>query len=506
MKKLFYLSLLVFYHCLSAQSNTEVYLVDFEKLKGNNKLVTLKDISNNEGYDNQPSFYDENTLLFASTRDQQTDIARYDIEEEKLSWITNSKVGSEYSPLKIPNQQAISAIRLDTTGLQRLYEIDFQKGTAKELLKDLVVGYHVWYGENILVCTVLAGEQMDLVVANLKEKTNHTVARNVGRSLHKIPNSDLISFISQEGESWNLKSLNPKTRLTKEMVQLPEKTNDMCWLKDGKILLPQANRILSLDPTTDKNWNVFYEFDNAEINEISRMLVSPDGKYLSFVSEKSPTVIIDKQVESFNNADLETFAACFSKEVLVENFPTDTMYVGNEQLKSNYKRFFAQNPNSKVEVVNRIVLGNNVIDEEKVIVKGKKYHQAALYKVKNGEITSMTFISSQEDSLNVEKIVQEQLDAYNNRNLEEFVLVFSDTLKAYNYPDQLLFEGKEKLQEIFSKWFDETPDLHCDLKNRMVVGNLVIDQEYVTANGDNFSAVAIYQVGNEKIVTMTFVR
>ena len=182
------------------------------------------------------------------------------------------------------------------------------------------------------------------------------------------------------------------------------------------------------------------------------------------------------------------------------------MYVGNEQLKLNYKRFLTQNPNTKVRVVNRIVLGNNVIDEEIVNVRGREHHQAALYKVANGKIASMTFISSQEDSLNVEKIVQEQLDAYNNRNLEDFVNVFSDTLKAYDYPDKLLFEGRDQLQEIFSKWFDETPDLNCDLKNRMVIGNVVIDDEYVTANGDNFSAVAIYEVKNGKIVTMTFVR
>ncbi|KGL61735.1 hypothetical protein PHEL85_1516 [Polaribacter sp. Hel1_85] len=38
------------------------------------ELINLKNISNNDGYDNQPSFYDNNTILFYK---KQTDIKSY---------------------------------------------------------------------------------------------------------------------------------------------------------------------------------------------------------------------------------------------------------------------------------------------------------------------------------------------------------------------------------------------------------------------------------------------
>ena len=113
--------------------------------------------------------------LFAATRSDQTDIRLFDIEAGSSSaWITDTPTGSEYSPLKIPNKNAVSAIRLDLNGLQRLYKYDMNTGSSEPILKDLKVGYHVWYSTEILVCTVLIENRMDLVISNLKEKTSQT--------------------------------------------------------------------------------------------------------------------------------------------------------------------------------------------------------------------------------------------------------------------------------------------------------------------------------------------
>ncbi|UOY07071.1 hypothetical protein L0P88_00635 [Muricauda sp. SCSIO 64092] len=200
-----------------AQPNTEVYLFDLDRADGKINLSNPKNISNNEGYDNQPSFLDDNTVLFSAIRADQTDIIKFDITKGSVkTWITDTPTGSEYSPLKIPNKPAFSAIRLDLDGLQRLYAYDLETGDSKVLLKDLKVGYHVWFAPNILVCTVLRENRMDLVVTDLQNGEIRTVDKNVGRSLHKIPNTDRIGYIGKEG-NWTIKSLNP---LTDETVQL----------------------------------------------------------------------------------------------------------------------------------------------------------------------------------------------------------------------------------------------------------------------------------------------
>ena len=82
-----------------AQPNTEVHLVDIMKVDGKITLSNLRNISNNQGYDNQPSFYDDNTILFSSTRNGQTGIAKYNIEADSTSWVTNTPEGSEYSQI-----------------------------------------------------------------------------------------------------------------------------------------------------------------------------------------------------------------------------------------------------------------------------------------------------------------------------------------------------------------------------------------------------------------------
>ncbi|HDZ14017.1 MAG TPA: steroid delta-isomerase, partial [Pricia sp.] len=205
---------------VAAQTNTEVYLLDVKTVDGKTEILNPRNISNNEGYDNQPSFYDGETILFSSTRNGQTDIARYDIPSDSVSWITDTASGSEYSPLKIPGKNSISAIRLDTTGLQRLYEYSIWDGSSTELLKDLPVAYHVWYSKDIVVSSVLGDTHMNLVVSNLADAKNRIIEQNVGRSLHKIPDTDLISFISKENTPWEIRSLNPTTGEIKKITDM----------------------------------------------------------------------------------------------------------------------------------------------------------------------------------------------------------------------------------------------------------------------------------------------
>ena len=129
-----------------------------------------------------------------------------------------------------------SAIRLDLDGLQRLYAYDLKTGEPKILLDDLKVGYHVWYNGYIIVCTVLVEDRMDLVVSNLKDGSNRTFQKNVGRSLLKIPNTELISYISKENGRLEIKSLDPVSGATKKITDAYKRSEDICWLDDGSIL------------------------------------------------------------------------------------------------------------------------------------------------------------------------------------------------------------------------------------------------------------------------------
>ena len=79
MKPVFLHALLFFYISMYAQPDTEVYLVDMNTSNGKIQLSNPRNISNNQGYDNQPSFFDKNEIIFASTRQGQTDILKFNV-------------------------------------------------------------------------------------------------------------------------------------------------------------------------------------------------------------------------------------------------------------------------------------------------------------------------------------------------------------------------------------------------------------------------------------------
>lgn len=285
MKNYFFLNLLLVSFISISQPNTEVFLFDLNQDNGTFLLSNFKNISNNEGYDNQPSFLDNNTILHARTRNGQTDIAKYLVSEGEINWVCETE-GSEYSPLKIPNQNAVSAIRLDKDGTQVLRKYNLNNGASEVLVDDIVIGYHVWFKEDILASSVLEENYLSLYITNLSEKTNYKHEIKIGRSLHNIPNSNLVSYISKENDNnWEIKSLNPSTSETNLIIETLPKSEDMCWTPNGVILMAKDNVLYSFNPKSNDKWVEIMDLSKFGITNITRLAISPDGSRLSVVGE-----------------------------------------------------------------------------------------------------------------------------------------------------------------------------------------------------------------------------
>ena len=83
---------------------------------------------------------------------------------------------------------------------------------------------------------------------------------------------------------------------------------------------------------------------------------------------------------------------------------------------------------------------------------------------------------------------------------------YSDDIKLYNYSNELRLEGKEAMRKSYQSWFDSATDLNAKVEKRIVIGNKVIDEENVTARGQQFHAVAIYEIENGLITKVTFIQ
>ncbi|MEQ8625543.1 MAG: nuclear transport factor 2 family protein [Vicingaceae bacterium] len=110
----------------------------------------------------------------------------------------------------------------------------------------------------------------------------------------------------------------------------------------------------------------------------------------------------------------------------------------------------------------------------------------------------------------LEKVVQANLDAYNNRDIETFMKYIDDDIAFYNLGEcEPYLKGKEEVRKRYQDYFDKSPNLHSEIKNRMVFGNKVIDYEYITgSNGTNepFELIFMYEVEDQKIVKTTAIR
>lgn len=377
---------------VTAQTNTEVYLFDLQKTDKGIKLANKKNISNNKEYDSQPFFYDTNTILFSSSRNGQTDIAQYNIKTGKKTFLNESKNGGEYSPQRIPNSKNISAVRLDNSGLQRFYEYDFNSGKSKELIRNLKVAYPFWVNERILVSSVIGAASLDLVISDLEHNTNFILQKNVGRSFHKIPNTNLISYISKKQKAWEIKSLNPNTLRTKSIVYTDGNFDDITWMPDGTILQAKKNQIVKFHPEKDSTWSVFATIEDSNIQNISRISVSPDGSKIAIVGEASASFLVDKQLEAYNNRDIEAFLKVFDTNVKVYDYPNKLKYIGNDAMRKRYTNFFKNTEDLNCKIVKRIEKDDMVIDEELVTANGAQFSAVAIYEIKNGKIVTVTFM------------------------------------------------------------------------------------------------------------------
>jgi hypothetical protein len=102
-------------------------------------------------------------------------------------------------------------------------------------------------------------------------------------------------------------------------------------------------------------------------------------------------------------------------------------------------------------------------------------------------------------------LVQRQLNAYNARNIEAFLEPYSDDVELYEYPDKLFSKGKENMRKDYAGMFERLPDLHCEIKERTIEGNIVTDKELVSGMGPKkVEATAIYHIVNNKISKVYF--
>lgn len=105
-----------------------------------------------------------------------------------------------------------------------------------------------------------------------------------------------------------------------------------------------------------------------------------------------------------------------------------------------------------------------------------------------------------------EQIVQRQVNAYNARNIDAFLATYAEDVEVYNEQGEMVMKGHDRMMKTYAQMFERVTNLYCEIQNRIVINNKVIDQEKVRYDDSFFDTVAIYEVTNGKISKVTFIR
>lgn len=259
---------------------TEIYLLDLKVKKNSVSISSPRNITNHPGYDNQPFFHPDKSIIYYTSADEtgNTDIVSFDFALNKTTQLTKT-IEKEYSPTVTPDKQYLSCIIQREGGAQDLGKYPIEGGEPIILIDSLIVGYHVWVDEQFIIAFVL-GEPTTLQLINLKNKESTRLANKPGRSLHQIPGTSLISFVDKSTDVWVIKKyMSVVTTIT---TTLPGR-EDLAWTPDKKIVMSDGKKLFFYNSVDNNGWQEITLPDGMPAGSITRLAINKKGDKLAFV-------------------------------------------------------------------------------------------------------------------------------------------------------------------------------------------------------------------------------
>lgn len=263
--------------------DTDIFLVALTSTEGRVTLGHPRNITNRAGYDNQPNFTpDGSAILFTSVReDAQADIYRYDLSSGTTTRVTATAPESEYSAAVTPDGSAVSVVRVERDSTQRLWRFPLDGGAPSVIVPNVKpVGYYAWSDSATLWMFVL-GDPPTLQRAGIGDSAGTVVVRGIGRSVRRAPDGGVSVVVKESPEEWWIVRIDPATNAVERLVRTRPGQEDYAWMPDGSILMGEQATLYRWSPGGE--WTAVKTFDEPNLARLSRLAVSPDGRWLAIV-------------------------------------------------------------------------------------------------------------------------------------------------------------------------------------------------------------------------------
>ena len=105
-------------------------------------------------------------------------------------------------------------------------------------------------------------------------------------------------------------------------------------------------------------------------------------------------------------------------------------------------------------------------------------------------------------------IASRQLDAYNAQDLDTYMTYFTQDCIVSGLNGTPTETSRDAIRARYAKAFTQFPQNKAELKNRIAVGNTVVDHELVirAPGGEQFEIIAIYTFRDGLIARVDFAK
>lgn len=104
--------------------------------------------------------------------------------------------------------------------------------------------------------------------------------------------------------------------------------------------------------------------------------------------------VVQRQFDAYNARDVEALLATYADDAIIADLNGAVTQRGKADLRARYGKTFADYPQNRAVSINRMVLGDVVIDHEKGArtPEGPFFEAICVYTVTNGLIARVDFI------------------------------------------------------------------------------------------------------------------
>lgn len=285
-KLLLFFTAFSFFACMG-QTGTEILLFDMKIKDGTAILSNGKNITHHKGYDNQPFFHPSKPVIYYSSFNDsgRSDIKYFDYKRNKTAPITQTNE-REYSPTVTPDGKYISCIIQRDNGAQDLGKYPVNGGEPEVLINDLVTGYHSWIDNSRLLLFVLGdSNRHTLHYYDLATRKDTIVATNIGRSLHKIPGQNAMSFVQKITDTTAMiTKMDIATGKISPVIPSLKGLDHLAWLNNSTVMMSDGTALFFYRIGIDNAWQpVSIEGDLSMLKGITRLAVNKANDKLTVV-------------------------------------------------------------------------------------------------------------------------------------------------------------------------------------------------------------------------------